>query len=1210
MINLLISSRPSSPSTPTVPISNGKFPWTASKTGKSSAAVINSSGQLVRVLWVARDTAKGSYVETWDGKDELGAAVTTGTYNVIIKHHNLSAAVKGIIGNNSVDSTGSGVWRGFQFIHEMAFTSSFGYYALGYNEGWSSIGKFSISQPLRKIPILETRQTNAVVHYVCTDGNYVFWSAYDPAIPNKSFVFATKCSDDTEVPFVGQATNTQVFNSDGRVYKAINIINAVSSKINGMAVSSTCLLVCRENGTVTAINRTTGAVMATNSIAGCGKIATDGGTNVYIQIGTEVKLYTVNSGGVLTFSSTIITGLTAPLDLKQASGTLSIIDNSVVKHFNTSGTQTGTLGSGASYVTDPNVTDNKFYFKVSDGFKPFISYQADGAIWVGDVGNSRVQKFSSGTYVSNIRFISHNYNVNVEATLGNRTFIDWLEFNTTDLSSPGNCPLVRNYEPSAPAGYSSFTWHRLEWPLLFSNGRTYAWIKHEQPPTPTNLPKLFEIPTDGPLRLADTLNLPAHSVFTVDPTNYTFRLHKKVSGNVVVEERTLNGFTSNNPTWSSPTTILTMPIRDNEPVESDIEKIPQKTSGGYLIMYRKGINDEPNNYHLGGVKAGDTNYRWLSERTHGMTYSGDWITGRFDDANEVWNPGGNVFVIGSHVYDVYKGEHWKSSQTNFWTHHTEEGIPLYGFGKWKTQDFSHEAMAEVAGNVQSGGVILRGGKHYIIHNDESIHGGAMVWEISGLDTIETIPVTVKTPDAPAEPPTLSDSEWISGDQLDRLLVRGAGTGNFIAKSDVKTNSPGIFSTMVAAANSLVNNNALDKYNGPNYTDYIQPFATPENGSLGCATLWAAILSKIHPDSAKRTAYKAAAKASLLLFLANPINTFPEWDTATTGGPWRKGVLGDLNPLFIYYQYVIKFIKAYMLLIDEFSGGQQTSFSTLFQKSGEFGAKEVNSDMLAMITNRNPSSNWHATGYTLSSTADDNGYRIYDNGPYASIISLYLNNRRAEILYASLLCGILTGDHFMIKSAYVFYKEWVKYGLYPVGTNVFAGEMERGRNSSFRQHGISYPAVMLYLMGSIAESMERFIKDNPDYADDYPSLFAYTTSEGLAGSVGGPKNFYKVLKTTLGMFNGDVKVYYGGTLLNGYVASPLWEFTEDTTLAAKMNLYYKDDYLKKSYLRAHPGSRPYPTGGNGSGAYKPYAGPAGDGPYLFLNSNLEGLVNPY
>jgi hypothetical protein len=124
------------------------------------------------------------------------------------------------------------------------------------------------------------------------------------------------------------------------------------------------------------------------------------------------------------------------------------------------------------------------------------------------------------------------------------------------------------------------------------------------------------------------------------------------------------------------------------------------------------------------------------------------------------------------------------------------------------------------------------------------------------------------------------------------------------------------------------------------------------------------------------------------------------------------------------------------------------------------------------------------------------------------------------------------------------------------------------------------------------------------------LFAFTTSEGLGASVGGPKNLYKVLKTLGGMYNGEVNVTHGGEKIDGYLASKNWYFTEDTTLFAKFNLYYKDEYFKKSYLRSHSGSRPYPPDGAGSGAYPEYFGPAGDGPYLYLNAYLEGIVNPY
>lgn len=1174
------------PGTPTVPLSNGKFQYSPSKYVRSSAAVVNSSGVLVKLLWINESYEKGTYTKVWDGKDDLGNSVSTGTYNVIFKNHNLGAGVKGIIGNNSVDSTGSGVWRGFQFIHSLAFTSSFGYYALGYNEGWSSIGKFSVSQPLRKIPILETRQTNAVVHYVCTDGTYVYWAAYDPAATTKSFVFATKCSDDTEVNF-SSATDTSVnFGApNGRTYKAINIVNAANSQINGMAIASTCLLVCRENGTVIAVNRTTGAVMNTNSITGAGKIATDGGTNVWIQIGTEVKKYTVNSGGVLTLDSTTIAGLTAPLDLKFASNTLSIIDNSVVKHFNLSGSQTGTLGSGASYVTDPNVSDNKFYFKVSDGFKPFISYQTDGAIWVGDVGNCRVQKFTGTTYVSSIRFLPHNYNVSIEATQGNRTFVDFMEYNTADLSNPANCPLVRNYEASAPSGYNEL-WHTMEWPLTFSNGKTYAWLKH----TSTHLPKCFEVPTDGPMRNADTKNLPAHSVFVIDPTSFALRVHTKSGGNMIITEYTLTGTPSDNPTWGTGTVLATVPIVNYKPEETDIEKVPQKTTGGYLVIYGRSKSTTSNKYHLGSFLAGDTDFKWMSQRTLGTTYAGDRVFGRFDDANQVNYPGGNVFVQGRFIYTVYKGENWKQSQTNFWDLYSEDGIPLVPFGSWKTT-YTVEALPEVAGNVTTGGVILRGGKHYIVHNDESIHGGAMVWEVTGLDTIETVTTTVKTPDAVVATNIQISTGWTTAEvkEFQDRWNNLEGKGVYLSQSDSgRTNSPKDKDLVLQYANSLKNNNTISTWKTL-AGNPVPAGATPSPVGNGIHVACAALAWWGYKDSNPTLAatYLNAAKAGL----ADQVNNGADMRDSV----WEVGVIGDANPGFEICHAYLKFFEGYELIKDQLTSGERIAYDAYFYGGAKFWVDEGNLRYDTKFANR-----WGGN-YTVTASNVDNemsSWYTHKNGNQIPTLALWYNNRPEDFYklghvvghhlkrtnasgYNTVEAGSefhgLSKADFLIRSGEMFIKEWLMFQVFPDGS---ISEMERNRDT--HEKGTNYTGNILT---NIMDMLDI------DYRAG-GNLYQWSTTGGHLGTASSTPKTFKLpvdwfVKRIFSRRYPLIYDYFNPTqVLDGISSTSNYVF--DVPIGTIGYKLWKDIELKQQSLRMAPknayqdGSNPLPAEPNGSG----------------------------
>jgi hypothetical protein len=1232
----------------------GQFRYTTSKAGKSSAAVIDNSGVLVKVLWIAQDTSKGTHTGEWDGTDELGEAVEEGTYNVLIKNHNLGYQVKGIIGNNSVDDTGSGVWRGFQFIHDMAFSATHGYYALGYNEGWSSIGKFLVSQPLRKIPILETRQTNAVVHYVCTDGNYTYWSAYDPAIPNKSFVFATRCDTDAEVSF-SSATDTSVNHGapNGKTYKAINVISAeiassgitigtnptvtVSSTANirvgefvrfssitggsvlaygssmsgrtfkvrsivngttftietvttgtsytsanvgdntsqicGIAVSSAYTFVSRRNNTITLLNKSTGAVVSTITVSGCGKIAAEG-SNLWVQVGTTVKKFTVGSG-TLTENSTPITGLTSPFDLKISGSTISVLDNSVVKHFNSSGTQTGTLGSGASYVTDPNVFDNKFYLKASDGYKPFISYQSDGAIWVGDVGNTRVQKFSGSTYVSNIKFEPHNYNVSIEATLGNRTFVDFKEYNTTDLSNPGVCPLVRNYEPSAPAGYNEL-WHTMEWPITYSNGRTYAWLKH----TSTHLTKCFEVPTDGPLRLADTVGLESHEVFAVDPVDFKLRIYKREdtadAGTepdiVTIKEKAFNGFATADPKWSAPVPVISMPLRNNEPIEGDIEKVPQKTTGGYFINYSRLKSSVTDKFHLGGLLAGDTNFKWLAQLTLGPSYSGDRVPNRFDDANQVNYPGGNVFVIGRFVYTVYKGENWKQSQTNHWDHYSEEGIPLGIFGDWK-YTYNVEALPEVAGNVTTGGVILRAGKHYIVHNDESIHGGAMVWEVTGLDTIETIPAFVTTGGATPSPNHLH----LSQDEIPAIRQR-LKTGPYKSKGDTgRTNSFGDGDMVYKYANQLTNNPLFDYYTGPIHnpdgtvissSNPVKKNAAPEpnrgNERIGMRLLCAAFLGAVLEDGSTKNSYINAAKTCILNQI--DIEKYPNLDFSNTG-MWRNTEIGDQSPGFGIAEWLGSFLVAYDYVKSNFTSEQREDIETWILNAANY--------FKGMLANQNnqyfvdrPNGNYTFT--THPSNEHDFIDYTHDGGYVIKRFNLHWSNRLLSIATFLINAGVFFNNETIIEVGSRFTKEMLVYATYGNG---MTGDMERAGGSD-KERGVGYWGGQVGNLSNMVSVLGRSGRFD---------LIDFSTTAGAYGteSPGKPKSIRLTLDGLTSVYCKDKGWKYQGEILDGNLPSLNWYSVLDA-LMAPANMYYRDEKIRKVMYRTQSGCNPYPTSPAGNG----------------------------
>jgi hypothetical protein len=225
---------------------------------------------------------------------------------------------------------------------------------------------------------------------------------------------------------------------------------------------------------------------------------------------------------------------------------------------------------------------------------------------------------------------------------------------------------------------------------------------------------------------------------------------------------------------------------------------------------------------------------------------------------------------------------------------------------------------------------------------------------------------------------------------------------------------------------------------------------------------------------------------------------------------------------------------------------------------------------------------------------------------------HLNNRLLEQFYEGLLVGIKRNDKYLINSFYVVFKEWLMYSAFPHNGDVFAGEMERGSNSSFREHSYSYAVITVGMMWTGARYFDKYLAENPNgtRGDNYvyTPLLDWSTSVGYAGSEGGPKTIVKLGRGLLKIANQELKLYWGGELLDGYLASKNWYWTEDVTLAALMNRKLKDPWVKDSYLRKHPGNRKFPEGGNASGAWTTYSGWGGTEFELFQSGLLEDVLS--
>ena len=215
---------------------DGKFTFKIAASANTSAGVFQDDSILVRTLWNNVYYNAGTYTSTWDGKDDNGVTVTTAASNFEVKivTSNVKYQWQGVIGNSSRVQTGSGVHRGYYHcMRGLVFTNGYGYYCRGYAEGAPSIAKFNIADPQYKIDFAKTNQPGDI-SYVATDDITIYWAVHDANANNNTFVFGSKVSDDSDVPFSEGSSYSVTF---GKTYSnAISVLNQPNSGITGLAV--------------------------------------------------------------------------------------------------------------------------------------------------------------------------------------------------------------------------------------------------------------------------------------------------------------------------------------------------------------------------------------------------------------------------------------------------------------------------------------------------------------------------------------------------------------------------------------------------------------------------------------------------------------------------------------------------------------------------------------------------------------------------------------------------------------------------------------------------------------------------------------------------------------------------------------------------------------------------------------------------------------
>lgn len=740
------TTTPTPPTTPIVPEFTLTIPTNV------SIGVYLPDGTKIRSLFENLAHNAGTHQIYWDGKDEAGVAVANGSYQFNVTTGNVSGDWEGVIGNNSVDSSGQYVWRGFDRLYDFTILGNYGYAGIGYNEGQTSHVKWLLTDSHRRLKILPASgaDANMEVRKVTNDGTNIFWAGVDPFSGNKnlSFIMATKATDDTQYTFSSGASYKCI---RGRTYSSvIGKLDQAGSDITGLAVQKTgnFLFASRKGiggGTLYVFHRGTGAAVQTISIAGVDKLAVDSSDNLWVHSGATVTKYIVNSDGTVSSTGVTIAGLSSPQGLGCKNTEVFVLDGGVsqqIKRFSTSGAAIETIGQAGGYATNSLVYDDKFFFndgaaKVSGSA---IGFLPSGNYMVLDTGNNRIQMYnSSNVWTDRIVFLPKCWSCVVDKTNPTRVFADFWEFAVDYTKSlganNGSWTLKNNWGYNVPANKDDIQ-KRLQF-LTTIQGRTFAC----QPVGSTW--EIVELKANGTMIF--TGRTFARDFVQMYPDGSLRRFNAILTGSNTPTWyiKACTGLDAIGPVWGPETIVATAPAKTNlDPVPYG-NKLVSMTMGeittsnilvsfdGHIPIYGSAGD------HIGGIKVGTNKWLWRGAPSTHVGYTGIYPkNGAYDLGNSVQYAGTKAVVQDNYILWGYHGEFWKGGQVNKYNVLTDKGLMVGQFGT-TTWDVSHlgEAAPQMAGNAFHPNFVKYNGEYYLYHNDESFHGGIHRWKLTGLPLV-------------------------------------------------------------------------------------------------------------------------------------------------------------------------------------------------------------------------------------------------------------------------------------------------------------------------------------------------------------------------------------------------------------------------------------------------------------------------------------------
>jgi len=745
-----------------------QFSFNLPQASTTSAGVFNTTtGTLIRTLWNNVQYQQGTNYGVWDGNDENGNAVATGSsYQIKLIYHNVQYVWEGMIGNTSANQSGGQVHHNFDKIHDMTISGTTGYYAIGYDEAGNPFHTFKVGAP--QVPS-EIRpgfsDVSCNFSLVTSDASHSYWAkGYGGMGGTDTYVIAMNTSDNSIYNFP-QGTNPPTGANQNYIYTSCIDFDATANQANpasGIAVqkSGNALFVSHKNlNLVRVFDKLQGNLLGSFTVTSPGRLATTANGDVWVisNATTPVVLRYTFANGTATLKQTI-TGLAQPAGLGvSADDSLLLVadggSSQQIKAFsNTTGASVWTYGTpGGMAVNGADVTTNTFEFNTQlanyNAFtnEAFIAFQPDNTFWISDGGNARILHFSmSGntlSYIEQIAYIEASYCSTVDVTDATRVFNTFFEYSVNYALPPGGTngswKMVKNWAFGLPNDATHYYFgycNGFSNVATLSNGRTYGFLSN----TITRGTDLFELPPTGQARFT------GYSFKTV-PRIYpdgTLRFNISTTSTLSFYSQPLTGFDAkNNPVWGSPTLLATTALAPTDPKTwNAYPERTEMTAGGMVVDYDGNLADT--GYHLGGIPTGGTAWQWRSSPT---TTTAHWFPsdGHFDVANGVQYAGDYHMAMGRNIICGYHGEFWGGGQASHWMNFLDNGLLVGVFGTYENLGaMGPNTINGYAGNAFAPTLVRApNGKVYLYHNDESNHAGTIRWRIDGWDGITELKAT-------------------------------------------------------------------------------------------------------------------------------------------------------------------------------------------------------------------------------------------------------------------------------------------------------------------------------------------------------------------------------------------------------------------------------------------------------------------------------------